>query len=56
MKKRIKNIENREPIVDGWGLIIIIIGFALIFLGDVQGLRNAGILILIIGIIRVLLS
>lgn len=53
MKKE-KIARKKEPIIDGWGLIIVIIGLALLFLGDSPGSRNAGIIILIIGFIRVL--
>ena len=53
MKKKVKEV-NKEPMVDGWGLIVAIIGFALVFLGDTQVSRNAGVFILVIGIVRIL--
>ena len=46
MKKR------DTPTIDGWGLIIIIIGLALIFMGDTSGNKNAGIIIFAMGLIR----
>lgn len=44
-----------KPIVDGWGLIITIVGLALLILGsNNKSSFNVGLIILIIGFIRML--
>ncbi len=55
MKRGIINKKKlKEPMIDGWGLIILIVGFALLFLADSKGSKNAGWIIILIGFVRVL--
>lgn len=54
MKRGMIKKKLKEPMIDGWGLIILVIGIALLLLGNSQESKNTGIILLSIGIIRIL--
>ncbi|MCK5624878.1 hypothetical protein KAI04_03485 [Candidatus Pacearchaeota archaeon] len=59
MKKPNKDIKKedemakRNNVIDGWGLIILIIGLAMKFLSQDNNIANVGLLLIIVGVIRI---